>query len=207
MHHVIPRRLARIVGLAVRTIVGTLFVGTCMASSCWPTPDGTMSNGDAGMMSGPSLELTVDGAHAGPYPLSSYTAALVDSRDQFGQLVASTITLQLAATSGAMSYSWSIEVERYGASLVPFGANPYTIEENSGSTPDRTATLTGQATIAAPGGSLQCGTADCQGLFVIDVIDAAHIEGYFTATMTNPQDGQQSSVVVTFYSPWTTYSP
>jgi len=207
MLQVTPFRVRRILGLGGRVIAGTFLVGMCMASSCWPTGTDAGTTTDGGSVSGPSLEITVDGTHVGPYTLSGNNASLVDTKDSFGQLAQSVITLQLSATGGGITEGWVIQVERFGSNLVPFGANPYTIEEDTGATPDRTATLPGLTTITAGNLTLQCGSADCQGLFVIDVIDAAHIEGYFTATMTNPQDGQQSSVVVTFYAPWTTYSP
>lgn len=184
--------------------VGVFFAGLCMGSSCYPPDTSTSPGGTGG--GGPSIEVTVDGAHAGPYVAGAdaYADYRVD-RDASGQV--STATLVLHAT-GVTKATCDLTLQRFGSAIPPFSANAYSIiVPTTNSTPDRTASLAGQIVVTGGNLTLTCGGDDCAGLFVVNILDATHVEGYLTATMADPSDGQTSMVVVTFYVPWRAYSP
>lgn len=187
-----------------RLVAGLFLAGMCMGSSCYPDSTDTSTGGTGG--GGPSVEVTVDGTHAGPYVAAADAYAdLSTERDGTDQIVSTTLVLH---ATGVTKATCDLTVQRFGSGIAPFSAQPYTlIVPTTSLTPDRTASLAGQIVVTGGSLTLTCGGNDCAGLFVINVIDATHFEGYLTATMADPSDGQTSSVVVTFYVPWRRYSP
>ena len=197
-------RLMSVTRTLGKIAAGVFFTGLCMGSSCFPADTSTSTDGAGG--GGPSIEVTVDGAHAGPYTAGTdaYADYRVD-RDASGQV--STATLVLHAT-GVTKATCDLTLQRFGSAIPPFSANAYSIiVPTTNSTPDRTASLAGQIVVTGGVLTLTCGGNDCAGLFVVNVLDSTHVEGYLTATMADPSDGQTSMVVVSFYVPWRTYSP
>ena len=193
--------LARSLG---RLVAGVFVTGLCMGSSCYPDSTDMSTGGTGGGT--PSIEVTVDGTHAGPYAAADDAYAdLHTERDATNQVVSTTLVLH---ATGVTKATCDLTLQRFGSAIAPFSAQPYNIiVPTTSSTPDRTASLAGQIVVTGGTLTLTCGGSDCAGLFVINVIDATHLEGYLTATMADPSDGQKSMVVVSFYVPWRNYSP
>ncbi|MEO6951261.1 MAG: hypothetical protein ABI321_05555 [Polyangia bacterium] len=188
-----------------KVAAGILFTGLCMGSSCFPTDTTDTTDGGTGG-GGPSIEVTVDGAHAGPYAAGAdaYADYTVE-RDGADQVASATFVLH---ATGVTKATCDLTLQRFGSAIAPFSANAYSIiVPTTNNTPDRTASLASRIIVTGGNLTLTCGGDDCAGLFVINILDATHVEGYLTATMADPSDGQTSSVVVTFYVPWRHYSP
>jgi hypothetical protein len=156
-----------------------LCCGLSMGNDCFPAGSATDGGGYVGP-GAPSVQVTVDGTHVGPYAAAATAFAdLTTTRDDFGRRIAT--GLKLHAEGGIASCD--LELSRYGPEVSPFSALPYRLE------------------------TLTCSGGDCGGSLVVTILDAMHVEGYLAATMADPSDGQRSSVVCTFYVPWRTYQP
>ena len=192
---------------AGRVVFAILLLGNLMGSDCFPT--GTSDGGSTGTgyvgLGAPGVEVTVDGQHVGPSSATSAAFAdLTSSVDQFGAL--NTADLLIHATGGIATCD--LHVQKFGARVSQFSAAAYQlVTPTSNATADGTASPVGSVGVTAGGLTLQCNGSDCAGLLTINVLDAGHLEGYFTGTMTDPSDGQSSSVVCTFYVPWRKYAP
>lgn len=190
-----------------RSALHVLLLGLCMGSDCFPTggADGGGTPGGYVGLGAPGIELTVDGTHVGPSPATSAAYAdLSNTRDESGRLVSSDLLIH--ATGGIATCD--LHLSRFGAGISAFSALPYrVVTATSNATADGTASPVGIISVTAGGLTLQCNGADCNGLFTINVLDAKHLEGYLTGTLSDPSDGQASSVVCTFYVPWRTYQP
>jgi hypothetical protein len=183
-----------------------LLLGLCMGSDCFPdsTTDGGTGTNYVGLGM-PGLEVTVDGTHVGPSAATTDAHAdLTANADGLGRVQSTDLAIH--ATGGIATCD--IHVSRFGAGISPFGQLAYRLVTPTGnSTADGTASPVGAVSVVAGGLTLQCNGSDCNGLLNINVLDSAHIEGYLTGTMSDPSDGQSSSVVCTFYVPWRTYQP
>lgn len=190
-----------------RALLQVLLLGMCMGNDCFPTgtgDGGTPSTGYVGL-GAPALELTIDGTHVGPSPATAGAYAdLTSFADGLGRRQSTDLFIH--ATGGIATCD--IHVSRFGTNIGPFSALAYRlVTPSSGVTADGTASPVGKVSVTAGGLTLQCNGTDCNGLLNINVLDAAHIEGYLTGTLADPSDGQASSVVCTFYVPWRTYQP
>jgi hypothetical protein len=194
---------------AIHTFAIATSVFLCMGSSCLDDVLGTNTGTDGGtpvtVLSGPQLEVTVDGVHVGPEVLSAGSYAdFVDTAASFGN---SSSTLSIHAVTTDASFVFAVDV--FGDSIQPIHAASYALETSTGSATDNgSASLDGAPQVTAGQLTLECDDGTCGGgVLTITVMDTAHVEGYLSATMANPSDGQESMVVVTFYVPWQTYSP
>jgi hypothetical protein len=175
----------------------------CMGADCYST-----SSTDGGYvgLGTPSIELTVDGTHVGPYAASaSARADLVTVRNALGQVVSSDLTIHAAGGLAACD----LHLSRFGTGVQPFSTGAYSVTAATGaSTPDGTASPLGGLTATAGQLNLACNGSDCDTAVLANtIIDATHLEGYLTATMFDYTDGQASSVVCSYYLPWGQYSP
>jgi hypothetical protein len=199
-----------------RRVVSALAVAVpvllCMGNSCvndvlGTTP--TTTTNDAGTVvniTGPQLEVTVDGVHVGPDAL--VTGAYADYEDvagAVGESSASTVTIH--AVTSESSFDFAISV--FGTGVVPIHATSYALETALDTGTDNgAASLADTPTLTAGGLTLECDDGSCGGgVVTITALDTAHVAGYLSATMANPQNGQESMVVVSFYVPWQTYNP
>ncbi len=176
----------------------------CMGSDCFPTGGDT----DAGYVGpgAPSVEVTVDGVHVGPAPaLTGSYADLTAQHDQTGGVA----TTDLVVHAVAQNASCDLHFDRFGEGALPFSTGTTTLETPTGaSTAQGTTAPVGPMTVVAGMLTLQCNGAMCDGgVLSITGLDAAHIEGFVSATFADPNDGQTSATVCTFYVPWRTYAP
>lgn len=189
---------------AMRRLVGVLLFVACMGNSCFPEGGGV----DGGYVGAgaPSLEVTVDGVHVGPAPatVGAY-ADLTTTRDALGQLLSTNLVIHPMA----MMASCDIPVARFGAGVQPFRAAAYQLRTPLGdTTPEGTAAVQGGATVTAGALTLKCFGDGCNAsVLAITVMDAAHVEGYLSGQLADPNDGQVSTTVCSFYVPWRTYQP
>ncbi len=180
-----------------------LLVVACMGADCFPA-----SSSDGGYVGfgTPSIELTVDGTHVGPYAADATSFAdLVTSRNALGQVLASDLTIHAA---GGLA-SCDLHISRFGVGVAPIATGPYRLMAATGAgTPDGTASPVGGVIAKAGRLTLACNGSDCNTAVLANtVIDARHLEGYVTATMYDYADGQPSNIVCSYYVPWRTYSP
>jgi hypothetical protein len=175
-----------------------------LGSDCFPT--GATSDGGYVGPGGPSVEVTVDGTHVGPATaLAGSFADLSTQRDQAGQIT----TTDLVIHAVAMNASCDLHFDRFGDIVQPFAYGVSQLEAPTGSgTTQGTTAPVGTLTVVAGMLTLQCAGANCDGgVLSISGMDTQHIEGFVSATFADPNDGQTSATVCTFYVPWRTYSP
>ncbi len=186
---------------------GALLAVLCTGADCFPSN----SSGDGGGggyvgLGAPAVELTVDGTHVGPYAASPDARAdLVTSRNPLGQVLSSELIIHASAGPAACD----MHLSRFGTGVLPFGAGAYRVMAAVGSsTPDGTASPLGGMSATAGQLKLACNGSDCDTAVLANtIVDAAHLEGYLTATMYDYTDGQASSIVCSYYLPWGTYQP
>jgi hypothetical protein len=154
----------------------------------------------------PTLEVTVGGVHAGPVaPDGTAAASLIDVYDSTtGQLSQS--SFQLSATGASVGAGCALNVQRYGA-VVPLGVGDWQLTGGAGTeTGDGLAAPLGSPSVSTPSGIWQCSGDGCAGtVLTISVIDASHVEGYFSGTFTGPSG--DADVVCSFYLPMSAYNP
>lgn len=177
----------------------------CIGSdSCFPASGG-VDGGYVGLGT-PSLEVTVDGTHVGPAAASAGSYAdLVTNRAQAGGGDDQSLAVHVVTASSG----FDLHVSRFGPSVPQLGAGAYRLETAlAAATAEGTASPVGTPSVTAGALTLACAGSGCDGgVLAITVLDAVHLEGYLTAQMADPRDGQVSSVVASFYVPWRTYQP
>jgi hypothetical protein len=191
----------RSLGIAAALLLGLGSLG----SDCFPVDGGTDAGTPAAANS-PSVEVTVDGTHVGPAPaLSGSFADLTAAHDAFG----GTTTTDLVIHAVAANASCDLHFDRFGAQTQPFGPSVTTLATPTGSaTAGGTTSTVGPLTVVAGQLTLQCSGSNCDGgVFNIRTMDATHIEGFVSSTFADPNDGQTSATVCSFYVPFRTYAP
>jgi hypothetical protein len=156
----------------------------------------------------PELEVTVNGSHFGPAALDTGSAAsLVTTYDSTtGHALVSNFFV--TASSGLAGASCSLGVTSQGDGITPIGAGSFQVVASDGTTTAAgTVTPAATETVTAQGGSLVCSGSQCNGAsLVILALDSSHVEGYYSGTMVD-QNANGSSVVCSFYLPWSQYQP
>jgi hypothetical protein len=186
-------------------VLGTLAAGVTLSGCLFPqsSSDGGTDGGYG--FSAPTLEVTVAGAHFGPGTPSG-SASLVNTRDAAGNVTAGKFTLS-ASVAGA---SCNLEFDRFGPGA-GIGAGQYTVESNVGSaTPSGIVYPTvGEAVdLPQPNGPAHCSGASCDNsAFVLSVVDATHVVGYWMGTVQSDQGLGDAPVVCSFYLGWAQYQP
>jgi hypothetical protein len=163
------------------------------------SPDDMMPQAGFGQ---PALEVTINGAHAGPSaPDSTSGVTLDDVRDSFGRVTQS--SLRLVASSAATGASCSLAIDRFGDDVAPFGAGQYQLSGGSGtSTPPGTAATVSPPTAATVLGSVACNGDECATVGVnFSHLDADYVEGFFSGTLGG------ADVVCSFYLPTLRFQP
>ena len=194
----------------MRAMAGSVGVAVClllalgsMGSDCFP-----VSSDDGGYVGAgsPSVEVTVDGVHVGPSTaLAGSFADLTALRDETGHITSTDLLIHAVAANA----SCDLHFDRFGTDALPFAAGATTLATPTGDTTEAgTTALVGPMTIVAGMLTLQCAGQDCDGgVLSITGLDTLHIEGFVSATFADPNDGETSATVCTFYVPWRTYSP
>jgi hypothetical protein len=207
LHASHQRRIHHVGGVGLAAILVLAF--GAMGSDCFST-DGGSDGGYVGM-GAPSIEVTVDGTHVGPYGVDTTAYAdLATTRDTAGQIVTTDLTIHAVSAAGSSpSASCDLHFDRFGMNVPGFAAGITQLESPIGdSTAQGTTAPVGPLTVVAGALTLQCNGNDCNGgILNITVMDTKHVEGFVSGTFADPSDGQQSSTVCTFYVPWRNYSP
>jgi hypothetical protein len=195
----------RIVGMAATLVLAF----GAMGSDCFST-DGGSDGGYVGP-GAPSVEVTVDGTHVGPWTADATSYAdLATTRDDAGQIVTTDLLIHVASAAGSNpAASCDLHFDRFGMNVPGFAAGITTLEAPVGdATSQGTTASVGPLSVVAGALTLQCNGSDCNGgILSISAMDANHVEGFVSGTFADPSDGQQSSTVCTFYVPWRSYSP
>jgi hypothetical protein len=176
-------------------------------AGCFPSTmgGGGAGSGGSGAFTAPTFELTVSGVHFGPAPPDSGSnASLVTTRDSLGNVMGASFRLNATLTSASAGCNFAFDT--FGA---PISIGQYTISSNvSGTTPSGIVYATGSETVQTPEGGASCAGSGCDnGAFVISSMDAAHVYGYVSETMSANSGAGVASVVCTFYVPMSQYVP
>lgn len=181
-------------------LVATLFCGCGLfGGGTSSTSGGTTGSSSFGT---PTLELTVNGVHAGPAaPDANSYVDLVNEYDANGTLTRS--TLQIFASAPAADASCSVAAYRFGQFVTSFGVGSYTLSaEGVNSTDGATAAPEGAPSAATAQGVFSCTGSDCDGAGVsLSWIDSTHAEGFFTGTLSG------ADILCSFYLPTRTFQP
>ncbi len=167
---------------------------------------GSGGGGGATGFVAPTLELTVSGVHFGPAaPDAGSSASLITQRDGLGNALSSTFTLDGGLSS--LGAGCSFRFDTFGGPTI--GLGQYTISAATGSvTANGTVSPTGSESVTTPEGPASCAGTDCDGgALVISAIDAAHVYGYVSATLSAASGAGVADVVCTFYLPMSSYQP
>lgn len=155
----------------------------------------------------PTLEVTVNGVHAGPVaPDGTSAASLNDVYDATtGNLAQSTLSLSATATS--VNAGCSMALQRYGA-VAPLGVGEWALAETTGSASgDGQAAPLGAPTVSLQGVTLSCNGDGCADTaLTVSALDSAHLEGYFSGSFSDA-NGDVESVVCSFYLAVNGYTP
>jgi hypothetical protein len=195
-------------GSAFRLVVTLAAAATFSAGAAGCLfPQGTSDGGaDGGYgFSAPTLEVTVAGAHFGPATPTG-SATLVNTRDAAGNVTAGKFTLS-ASVAGA---NCNLEFDRLGDGAA-IGVGQYTVESGVGNaTPGGIVypTLGEEIDLPPPNGSARCSGAGCDNsAFVLSIVDAEHVVGYWMGTVDSDSGLGQAAVACSFYLPWAQYQP
>jgi hypothetical protein len=164
------------------------------------TGGGTTGSGGFGM---PTLEVTVNGVHAGPAaPDASSYASLINNYDSTGDLTRS--SLQIVVQSTSANASCQLFADRFGEFSSSFGVGNYALSGDSGisGTGAGEAVPQGSPAAATGLGVFSCSGSACDGVGLsLMALDAQHAEGFFSGNLSG------ASVVCAFYLPMRTFQP